>query len=102
MFKRKNLQANIDFLTNKKRKFFNRKTGAILGGVVVTALAVSYLTTAKLPAKEQIFEKNIETVLQEYNDAGFENVQTVQISDIKYGKFSEKTFVETVSFDGEE
>lgn len=77
MFKRKNLQANIDFLTNKKRKFFNRKTGAILGGVVVTALAVSYLTTAKLPAKEQIFEKNIETVLQEYNDAGFENVQTV-------------------------
>ena len=102
MFKRKNLQANIDFSTNKKRKFFNRKTGAILGGVVVTALAVSYLTTAKLPAKEQIFEKNIETVLQEYNDDGFENVQTVEISDIEYGKVSEKTFVETVSVDGEE
>ena len=102
MFKRKNLQANIDFSTNKKRKFFNRKTGAILGGVVVTALAVSYLTTAKLPAKEQIFEKNIETVLQEYNDDGFENIQTVQISDIEYGKVSEKTFVETVSVDGEE
>ena len=67
MFKRKNLKANIDFSTNKKRKFFNRKTGAILGGVVVTALAGSYLTTAKLPAKEQIFEKNIETVLQEYS-----------------------------------
>ncbi|HFU4102189.1 TPA: calcium-binding protein, partial [Streptococcus suis] len=102
MFKRKNLQANIDFSTNKKRKFFNRKTGAILGGVVVTALAVSYLTTAKLPAKEQIFEKNIETVLQEYNDDGFENVKTVEISDIEYGKVSEKTFVETVSVDGEE
>ena len=102
MFKRKNLQANIDFLTNKKRKFFNRKTGAILGGVVVTALAVSYLTTAKLPAKEQIFEKNIETVLQEFNDDGFENVKTVEISDIEYGKVSEKTFVETVSVDGEE
>ena len=102
MFKRKNLQANIDFSTNKKRKFFNRKTGAILGGVVVTALAVSYLTTAKLPAKEQIFEKNIETVLQEFNDAGFENVKTVEISDIEYGKVSEKTFVETVSVDGEE
>ena len=101
MFKRKNLQANIDFLTNKKRKFFNRKTGAILGGVVVTALAVSYLTTAKLPAKEQIFEKNIETVLQEFNDAGFGNVQTVKISDLEYGKVSEKTFVETVSVDGE-
>ena len=101
MFKRKNLQANIDFLTNKKRKFFNRKTGAILGGVVVTALAVSYLTTAKLPAKEQIFEKNIETVLQEFNDAGFENVQTVKISDLEYGKVSEITFVETVSVDGE-
>lgn len=101
MFKRKNLQANIDFSTNKKRKFFNRKTGAILGGVVVTALAVSYLTTAKLPAKEQIFEKNIETVLQEYNDDGFENIQTVEISDIEYGKVSEKTFVETVSVDGE-
>ena len=100
MFKRKNLQANIDFLTNKKRKFFNRKTGAILGGVVVTALAVSYLTTAKLPAKEQIFEKNIETVLQEFNDAGFENVQTVKISDLEYGKVSEITFVETVSVDG--
>ena len=102
MFKRKNLQANIDFSTNKKRKFFIRKTGAILGGVVVTPLGGSYLTTAKLPAKEQIFEKNIETVLQEYNDAGFENVQTVQISDIEYGKVSEKTFVETVSVDGEE
>ena len=102
MFKRKNLQANIDFLTNKKRKFFNRKTGAILGGVVVTALAVSYLTTAKLPAKEQIFEKNIETVLQEFNDAGFGNVQTVKISDLEYGKVSEITFVETVSVDGEE
>ena len=102
MFKRKNLKANIDFSTNKKRKFFNRKTGAILGGVVVTALGGLYLTTAKLPAKEQIFEKNIETVLQEYNDAGFENVQTVQISDIEYGKVSEKTFVETVSVDGEE
>ena len=102
MFKRKNLQANIDFSTNKKRKFFNRKTGAILGGVVVTALAVSYLTTAKLPAKEQIFEKNIETVLQEFNDAGFENVKTVEISDIEYGKVSEKTFVKTVSVDGEE
>ena len=102
MFKRKNLQANIDFSTNKKRKFFNRKTGAILGGVVVTALAVSYLTTAKLPAKEQIFEKNIETVLQEYNDDGFENVKTVEISDIEYGKVSEKTFVKTVSVDGEE
>ena len=101
MFKRKNLQASIDFTTNKKRKFFNRKTGAILGGVVVTALAVSYLTTAKLPAKEQIFEKNIETVLQEFNDAGFENVQTVEISDIEYGKVSEITFVETVSVDGE-
>jgi hypothetical protein len=101
MFKRKNLQANIDFLTNKKRKFFNRKTGAILGGVVVTALAVSYLTTAKLPAKEQIFEKNIETVLQEFNDAGFGNVQTVKISDLEYGKVSEITFVETVSVDGE-
>lgn len=100
MFKRKNLQANIDFLTNKKRKFFNRKTGAILGGVVVTALAVSYLTTAKLPAKEQIFEKNIETVLQEFNDAGFGNVQTVKISDLEYGKVSEITFVETVSVDG--
>ena len=102
MFKRKNLQANIDFSTNKKRKFFNRKTGAILGGVVVTALAVSYLTTAKLPAKEQIFEKNIETVLQEFNDAGFGNVQTVKISDLEYGKVSEITFVETVSVDGEE
>ena len=101
MFKRKNLQANIDFLTNKKRKFFNRKTGAILGGVVVTALAVSYLTTAKLPAKEQIFEKNIETVLQEFNDAGFGNVQTVKISDLEYGKVSEITFVEAVSVDGE-
>ena len=101
MFKRKNLQANIDFLTNKKRKFFNRKTGAILGGVVVTALAVSYLTTAKLPAKDQIFEKNIETVLQEFNDAGFGNVQTVKISDLEYGKVSEITFVETVSVDGE-
>ena len=101
MFKRKNLQANIDFLTNKKRKFFNRKTGAILGGVVVTALAGSYLTTAKLPAKEQIFEKNIETVLQEFNDAGFGNVQTVKISDLEYGKVSEITFVETVSVDGE-
>ena len=101
MFKRKNLQANIDFLTNKKRKFFNRKTGANLGGVVVTALAVSYLTTAKLPAKEQIFEKNIETVLQEFNDAGFGNVQTVKISDLEYGKVSEITFVETVSVDGE-
>ena len=77
MSKSKNLQASIDFTTNKKRKVFNRKTGAILGGVVVTALAVSYLTTAKLPTKEQIFEKNIETVLQEYSDAGFENVQTV-------------------------
>lgn len=102
MFKRKNLQANIDFSTNKKRKVFNRKTGAILGGVVVTALAVSYLTTAKIPAKEQIFEKNIETVLQEFNDAGFENVKTVEISDIEYGKVSEKTFVKTVSVDGEE
>ena len=101
MFKRKNLQANIDFLTNKKRKFFNRKIGAILSGVVVTALAVSYLTTAKLPAKEQIFEKNIETVLQEFNDAGFGNVQTVKISDLEYGKVSEITFVETVSVDGE-
>ncbi|HFI0415531.1 TPA: hypothetical protein ACGOYS_000906 [Streptococcus suis] len=59
MSKSKNLQANIDFSTKKKRKVFNRKTGAILGGVVVTALAVSYLTTAKIPAKEQIFEKNI-------------------------------------------
>ena len=56
MFKRKNLQANIDFSTNKKRKFFNRKTGAILGGVVVTPLGGSNLTTAKLPTKEQIFE----------------------------------------------
>ena len=101
MFKRKNLQANIDFSTNKKRKFFNRKTGAILGGVVVTPLGGSYLTTAKLPAKEQIFEKNIETVLQEFNDAGFGNVQTVKISDLEYGKVSEKTFVETVSVDGE-
>ncbi|NQP54299.1 calcium-binding protein [Streptococcus suis] len=68
----------------------------------MTALAGSYLTTAKLPAKEQIFEKNIETVLQEYNDDGFENVQTVEISDIEYGKVSEKTFVETVSVDGQE
>ncbi|MFZ1251304.1 MAG: calcium-binding protein [Streptococcus suis] len=102
MSKSKNLQASIDFTTNKKRKFFNRKTGAILGGVVVTALAGSYLITAKLPAKEQIFEKNIETVLQEYNDDGFENIQTVEISDIEYGKVSEKTFVETVSVDGEE
>ena len=99
MSKSKNLQASIDFTTNKKRKFFNRKTGAILGGVVVTALAVSYLTTAKLPAKEQIFEKNIETVLQEFNDAGFGNVQTVKISDLEYGKVSEITFVETVSID---
>lgn len=57
MSKSKNLQASIDFTTNKKRKVFNRKTGAILGGVVVTALAGSYLTIAKLPAKEQIFEK---------------------------------------------
>ena len=101
MSKSKNLQASIDFTTNKKRKVFNRKTGAILGGVVVTALAVSYLTTAKLPAKEQIFEKNIETVLQEFNDAGFGNVQTVKISDLEYGKVSEITFVETVSVDGE-
>ena len=61
----------------QRGKFFNRKTGAILGGVVVTPLGGSYLTTAKLPTKEQIFEKNIETVLQEYSDAGFENVQTV-------------------------
>ncbi|WJQ85791.1 hypothetical protein QSV38_00500 [Streptococcus parasuis] len=102
MSKSKNLQASIDFTTNKKRKFFNHKTDAILGGVVVTALAVSYLTTAKIPAKEQIFEKNIETVLQEFNDAGFENVKTVEISDIEYGKVSEKTFVKTVSVDGEE
>ena len=101
MSKSKNLQASIDFTTNKKCKVFNRKTGAILGGVVVTALAGSYLITAKLPAKEQIFEKNIETVLQEYNDDGFENIQTVEISDIEYGKVSEKTFVETVSVDGE-
>lgn len=57
MSKSKNLQASIDFTTNKKRKVFNRKTDAILGGVVVTALAGSYLTIAKLPAKEQIFEK---------------------------------------------
>lgn len=68
----------------------------------MTALAGSYLTTAKLPAKEHIFEKNIETVLQEFNDAGFENVKTVEISDIEYGKVSEKTFVKTVSVDGEE
>ncbi|HEM5192068.1 TPA: excalibur calcium-binding domain-containing protein [Streptococcus suis] len=102
MSKSKNLQANIDLSTNKKRKFFNRKTGAIVGGVVVTAIAGSYLTTAKLPAKEQIFEKNIETVLQEFKDAGFENVKTVEISDIEYGKVSEKTFVETVSVGGEE
>ncbi|HFI0827498.1 TPA: hypothetical protein ACGO87_001522 [Streptococcus suis] len=101
MSKSKNLQANIDFSTNKKRKVFNRKTGAILGGVVVTALAGSYLTIAKLPAKEHIFEKNIETVLQEYNDAGFENVQAVKIRDLEYGKVSEITFVETVSVDGE-
>jgi len=101
MSKSKNLQASIDLTTNKKRKVFNRRTGAILSGVVVTALAGSYLTTAKLLAKERIFEKNIETVLQEYNDAGFENVQTVEIRDIEYGKVSEITFVETVSVDGE-
>ena len=59
MSKSKNLQASIDFTTNKKCKVFNRKTGAIIGGVVVTPLGGSYLTTAKLPAKEQIFEKNI-------------------------------------------
>lgn len=40
--------------------------------------------------------------MQEYSDAGFENVQTVEISDIEYGEVSEKTFVETVSVDGEE
>ena len=45
MFKRKNLQANIDFLTNKKRKFFNRKTGAILGGLGIYKYLVDFDVT---------------------------------------------------------
>ncbi|MGV3088677.1 hypothetical protein ACEE12_04450 [Streptococcus suis] len=66
----------------KIRKIFNRKTATVAGGLLVASVAGIQLTTAELPAKEQVYGQPIEKVLQIYKEAGFENIkESLKISD---------------------
>lgn len=87
----------------KIRKIFNRKTATVAGGLLVASVAGIQLTTAELPAKEQVYGQSIEKVLQIYKEAGFENIkESLKIADLEYGKIDESSKVEVVLVDGEE
>ncbi|HFR3662454.1 TPA: hypothetical protein ACHVEO_000946 [Streptococcus suis] len=84
------------------KKIFNRKTAMAIGGLGITTVVGGQLMTAELPMKDQIYDKSIEVVLKQCEEAGFEKVETIKISNIEYGENIDDTFVKIVSVDGED
>lgn len=73
-----------------------------IGGLGITTIVGGQLMTAELPMKDQIYDKSIEVVLKQFEEAGFEKVETIKISNIEYGENIDDTFVKIVSIDGED
>ncbi|MDW8758559.1 excalibur calcium-binding domain-containing protein [Streptococcus suis] len=102
MFNRWSNQSNHSESIPRIKKIFNRKTAIAVGGLGITTVVGSQLMTAELPMKNQIYDKSIEVVLKQFEEAGFEKVETIKISNIEYGENIDDTFVKVVSVDGED
>ncbi|MDG3132490.1 excalibur calcium-binding domain-containing protein [Streptococcus suis] len=102
MFKNKITKEVYEDLIKKSRKIFNRKTVGMVGGVILTTFVGFQLMTAKLPKKEELYGQQYLTVVNHLKEAGFKNIQGVEISDLEFGKVGESDLVEIVSVDGEE
>lgn len=102
MFKKKATQIVSETSIKKSRKFLNRKTAGITGGVLLTTFIGSQLMTAELPKKDDLYGQQYVTVVKHLQEAGFKNIQGVEITDLEFGKIGESDLVELVSVDGED
>ncbi|HEM3587211.1 TPA: excalibur calcium-binding domain-containing protein [Streptococcus suis] len=102
MFKKKATQIVSETSIKKSRKFLNRKTAGITGGVLLTTFIGSQLMTAELPKKDDLYGQQYVTVVKHLQEAGFKNIQGVEITDLEFGKIGECDLVELVSVDGED
>ncbi len=102
MFNRWSTHSNHLESIPRIKKILNRKTAIAIGGLGITTVVGGQLMTAELPMKEQIYDKSIEVVLKQFEEAGFEKVETIKISNIEYGENIDDTFVKIVSVDGED
>lgn len=57
---------------------------------------------AWLPTKDQVYGQEYEIVVQEFQKSGFNNIETVAIEDLEFGKVGEGNLVEIVTVDDEE
>ncbi len=72
MFNRWSIHSNHLESIPRIKKILNRKTAMAIGGLGITTVVSGQLMTAELPMKDQIYDKSIEVVLKQFEEAGFE------------------------------
>ncbi|HFI0234473.1 TPA: excalibur calcium-binding domain-containing protein [Streptococcus suis] len=85
--------------TQKKsllKKVVNKKTGLGIGAVAVTAMAGNAFFFAELPKRDLVYGQQIESAIQLYEDAGFTNIQKIEMPDLEYGQYFESEVVDRV------
>ncbi|MFI3053118.1 MULTISPECIES: hypothetical protein [Streptococcus] len=97
MFKKKATQIVSETSIKKSRKFLNGKTAGITGGVLLTTFIGSQLMTAELPKKDDLYGQQYVTVVKHLQEAGFKNIQGVEITDLEFGKIGEKAILSNSS-----